>query len=44
MGDGSDRAGLKLFMELDNALPVRFEVSLDGVGGLSAEGLDFLLS
>jgi hypothetical protein len=35
---------LELFMELDNALPVRFEVSLDSVGRPSAERLDFLLS
>jgi hypothetical protein len=31
-------------MELDNALPVRFEVPLDGVGRPSTERLDFLLS
>jgi hypothetical protein len=31
-------------MELDNALPVRFEVSLDNVGRPSSERLDLLLS
>jgi hypothetical protein len=30
-------------MEADNALPVRFEVSLDSVGRPSTERLDFLL-
>jgi hypothetical protein len=31
-------------MEPDNALPVRFKVSLDSVGRPSAERLDFFLS
>ncbi|TMD69348.1 MAG: hypothetical protein E6I91_02305 [Chloroflexi bacterium] len=35
---------MELFMELDDPLPVCFEVSLNSVGGPSTERLDFLLS
>jgi hypothetical protein len=35
---------LELSVELNNALPVGFEVSLDGVRRPSAERLNFLLS
>jgi hypothetical protein len=35
---------VKLPMRPDNALPVRFEVSLDSIGRLPTERLDFLLS
>jgi hypothetical protein len=43
-GDDSGEASLKLPMKPDNALPVRFEVSLDGIGRPSTERFDFLLS
>jgi hypothetical protein len=43
-GDDSDEASLELHMEAGNALPVRFEVSLDSVGRPSTERLDFFLS
>ena len=35
---------MELFMEPDNVLPVRFEVSLNSIGRPSTERLDFLLS